>query len=210
LQIQEERYEKLESLMKKYPHIDRARHLKDLEFCKKYQEGDRLPFERMFQVAYSKLERYVHYDSCGKQHGIHINEQDKEDLIADVASTAIQYMAAFQGWSLFSTWMIAIARHRIIGFIKKRCHEKRNSSDAALDDSRIIVPSSSQNDSTTIWEMLSCLSESDAAIVRLKAVERLTYTEIAKQLNLSVKKVLFRYKTSVEILKSTLLNEIEY
>jgi len=61
LRTQEERRKKLESLIEKYPHIDRAAHLKDLELCKRYLKGDRLPFEAMFQMAYGKLERYVRY-----------------------------------------------------------------------------------------------------------------------------------------------------
>ena len=204
MRTQEERRKKLESLIEKYPHIDRAAHLKDLELCKRYLKGDRLPFEAMFHIAYGKLERYLRYDSYGKKYGIHINTQDKEDLIADVAGAAIQHMAAFQGWSLFSTWMIAIARYRIIDFVKKRCKEQQNVTDNALDDSRYIPPAHSQNNGTAVWEILSCLSESDAAIVRLKAVEGLTYSEIAKQIKISVKEVSIRYKTAIETLRNAL------
>jgi len=204
LRTQEERRKKLESLIEKYPHIDRAAHLKDLELCKRYLKGDRLPFEAMFQVAYGKLERYVRNDNCGKQHGIHVSVQDKEDLIADVAGIAIQHMATFQGWSLFSTWMIAIARYRIIGFVKKRCKEQRNVTDNALDDSRYIPPAHSKSDDTAVWEILSCLSELDAAIVRFKAVDELTYSEISKQLNLPIKEISRRYKTAIEALRRML------
>jgi RNA polymerase sigma factor (sigma-70 family) len=204
LQTQEERRKKLERLIEKYPHIDRAMHLKDLELCKRYLKGDRLPFEAMFHIAYCKLERYLRYDSYGKKYGIHINTQDKEDLIADVAGAAIQHMAAFQGWSLFSTWMIAIARFRIIDFVKKRCKEQQNVTDNALDDSRYISPSHSQNDGRAVWEILSCLSELDAAIVRFKAVDELTYSEISKQLKLPVKEISRKYKTAIETLRNAL------
>ena len=204
MQTKRERRKRLERLMKKYPHIDRAAHLKDLELCRRYLKGDRLPFEAMFQIAYGKLERYVRNDDCGRQHGIHVSLQDKEDLIADVAGTAIQHMATFQGWSLFSTWMIAIARYRIIGLIKKRCKEKANLINDALDDSRLISAPQSQNGDTAVWEILSCLQELDATIVRLKAVEGLTYSEISKQLNLSVKEVSCRYKAAIETLRRTL------
>jgi len=175
-----------------------------LELCKRYLKGDRLPFEAMFHIAYGKLERYVHYDSYGKKYGIHINAQDKEDLIADVASAAIQHMTTFQGWSLFSTWMIAIARYRIINFVKKRYKEQKNVTDNELDDSRLISSSNSQNDDTTVWEILSCLSATDAMIVRLKAVGGLTYFEIAKQINLPIKEVSIRYKVAITILRKML------
>ena len=204
MRTQEERRKNLEQLIAKYPHIDRAAHLKDLELCKRYLKGDRLPFEAIFQVAYGKLERYVRNDNCGRQYGIHVSVQDKEDLIADVAGTALQHMATFQGWSLFSTWMIAIARYRIIDFVKKRCKEQKNVTDNALNDSRYIPPSHSKNSDASVWKILSCLSELDAAIVRFKAVDELTYSEISKQLKLPVKEVSHRYKTAIETLRNAL------
>ena len=197
----EERREKLERLMEKHPNIDRAAHLEDLDLCKKYLDGDRQPFEVMFKTAYDKLERYVYYDKFGKHLGIHVNKQDKEDLIADVVSVAIKRMATFQGWSKFSTWMIAIARYQIIDFIKKRCHEQKNMINDALDDSRIFYQP--QNDSIAVWETLSCLSEQDSAIVKLKVIEQFTYPEIAENMNLSIKQVKYRYNAAIKMLRDT-------
>ena len=190
--------------MEKYPHIDRTAHLRDLELCKRYIEGDRQPFEAMFQIAYGKLERYIKYDSCGKHLDVHINAQDKEDLISDVTGTVISNLRMFHGWSLLSTWMIAIARYRIINLIKKRCRDKKNLTDNEFDDSRLISPLHLQNDDTAVLEILSCLLEPDAAIVRLKAVERLAFSKIAEELGLSTKQVQHRYKKAIEMLRCSI------
>ena len=203
MQTQEQRREKLERLMKAHPHINREAHLKDLESCKRYLDGDCLPFNEMFEVAYGKLNRYIFYRSS-RIFGIHINNQDKEDLIAEVVEAAIKYMYTFQGWSLFSTWMIAIAYYRLINFVTNRRKEKDNQVDNTIDENRFIAPPSSHENDLAVWEMLSCLSESDAEIVRLKAVERFTYSEIAKHLNLSIKKVQIRYKKAIELLQNSL------
>ena len=203
MQTQEQRREKLERLMKAHPHINREAHLKDLESCKRYLDGDCLPFNEMFEVAYGKLNRYIFYRSS-RIFGIHINKQDKEDLIAEVVEAAIKYMYTFQGWSLFSTWMIAIAYYRLINFVTKRRKEKANQTDDAIDENRFIAPPSSYDNNLAVWEILSCLSESDAEIVRLKAVERFAYSEIAKHLNLSIKTVQNRYKKAKEILQDSL------
>ena len=100
--------------------------------------------------------------------------------------------------------MIAIARYRIIDFVKKQCKEQRNITDNALDDSRYIPLAHSKNDDIAVWEILSCLSKQDAAIVRLKAVDELTYSEISKQLKLPVKEISRRYKTAIEALRNAL------
>ena len=199
----EESQKRLYELIRKHPQIDRATHLQDLELCKKYLNGDRIPFDTMFQIAYKKLERYVN-KHCGKHIGVSINEQDREDLIADVSTTAIEKMDMFGGWSLFSTWMIAIARYRIIDLINKRCKEKKNLSDDEYDDSRSVSPMYQQRDEISVWEILSCLPKIDAAIVRLKAVEEYSFSVIAKHLNLSTKETQQRYNESIKILRNVL------
>jgi len=113
-------------------------------------------------------------------------------------------MGMFQGWSLFSTWIIAIAYYRLINFVAKCRKEKENQVDNAIDGNRFIAPPSSPENDLAVLEMLSCLSESDAEIVRLKAVERFTYSEIAKQMDLPMKKVQNRYKKAIEILQDSL------
>ena len=192
MQTPEERKQRLERLLAKHPHINRAAHLNDLELCKKYTLGEQVPFEQMFQIAHGKLTRYVNRNNCGSHLGINVNEQDREDLIADTVSVAILQLNMFHGWSLFSTWMIAIARYRIISLIKKRCKEKAWPLDDTLH---------SQNDCVAVCEILSCLSELDATIVQLKAVERGTFAEIAKLLNLSVENVRRRYQKSIDRLR---------
>jgi len=199
----EESQKRLDDLMRKYPQIDRTAHLQDLELCERYLKGDRVPFETMFQIAYNKLERYA-TKHCGKHIGISIKEQDGEDLIADVSATAIEKMDMFGGWSLFSTWMIAIARYRIINLIKKRCEEKKNLSDDEFDDSRSVSPVYQQSDEISVWEILSCLPKTDATIVRLKAVEEYSFSEIAKQLNISTKRTQLRYNEAIKILRDVL------
>lgn len=202
---QEQHKKRLEALMEKNPRINRNAHLRDLELCKRYMEGDQAPFEDMFQVAYIKLRKYVCSDSCGKHSlGINISAEDKEDLIADVASTAILQMNMYNGWSLFFTWMKAIARYRILSLIKKRCIENKNLIFGDVHETEITPASQVQNNEMVIFELLSCLSETDSKIVQLKAIEELSFLEISKQLNLSCYKVKMRYKKAIASLRDTI------
>jgi len=200
----EERKKRLEALIEKYPKINRAKHLEDLALCKEYLAGNCDAFETMFQSAYTKLTNYVRYDNCGKHLGIHVNAQDKEDLIAEAASTAILRLDTFQGWSLFSTWMIGIARYRVLAFIKTRCNEDKGLVDAAVDNPKMAFQMPSHIDSTTVWETLSCLPENDATIVKLKAIEQLSFSEISKEMNLPVAQIKLRYKKALTALKDSL------
>ena len=201
----EERQKRLDALIEKYPKINRATHLEDLALCKEYLAGSCGAFETMFQSAYAKLTNYVRYDNCGKHLGLHVNAQDKEDLIADIASTAILRLSTFQGWSLFSTWMIGIARYKILTFIKARCKKDQNLVDAAVDDTKMASHMPSHIDNTTVWETLSCLPESDATIVKRKAIEQFSFSEISKEMNLPVEQVQRRYKKAIAVLRASLL-----
>ena len=147
----EKRQKRLDALIEKYPKINRAAHLKDLALCQDYLAGNCETFETMFQLAYAKLTNYIRYDNCGKHLGLQVNAQDKEDLIADAASTAILRLDTFQGWSLFSTWMIGIAKYRVLTFIKTRCNEDKNLADATVDDAKMVAHIPSHIDDTTVW-----------------------------------------------------------
>ena len=198
MRTHEEHAKRLESLMIRYPHIDREAHLKDLELCKAYLAGDCVKFEIMFQTAYKKMEKYVYLDSHGTRCGVHINTQDKEDIIADAAGTALSHVEKFHGWSLYSTWMRGIARYRILQMIHRRCKE---SATEPLDDAKAVHADYSQNSDVAVWEILSGLPESDATIVRLRAIEQLSFGEIAQQLSVSIDNVRRRYLNAIKTLK---------
>ena len=56
-----------------------------------------------------------------------INTQDKEDLIADVAVTAVHYMDTFQGFNLFSTLDAIIVQLKAVeGFLYSEIAEQLN------------------------------------------------------------------------------------
>jgi len=200
----EERQKRLEALIEKYPKINRAKHLEDLVLCKEYLAGNCGAFETMFQSAYAKLINYVHYDNCGEHLGIQVNTQDREDLIAEAAGTAILRLDTFQGWSLFSTWMIGIARYRILTFIETRYKKEKGLVDTPVDDPKIASYMPSHIDNTTVWEILSCLPEIDATIVKRKAIERFSFSEISEEVNLPVTQIQRRYKKAIAMLRDSL------
>ena len=199
----EERQKRLDALIEKHPKINRTMHLKDLALCKEYLTGNCGAFDTMFQSAYVKLTNYVRYDNCGKHLGICVNTQDKEDLVAEAACTAIMRLDTFQGWSLFSTWMIGIARYKILNFIKVRCNENKNLICMAVDDAKIAFTMPNHIDDTTVWDILSCLPESDATIVNRKAVEQFSFSEISKEMNLPVAQIQRRYEEAIVTLRDS-------
>ena len=190
----EENLKRLETYMKKNPRINRAAHLHDFMLCREYLTGNTQPFTAMFPSAHSKLERFVRREKNDR-----ISAQDKEDIIAESIEAAIRRMRQFHGWSLFSTWMIGIARYRILTFIKKQSLARAALSASAYS---IAPPQPLQNTDTTVREMLSSLSQTDAAIVRLKAVEQLTFHEIAKHLHIPIKQIAHRYKEALQTLRA--------
>ena len=205
---QEARRIRLSEWIEKYPgRINLAAHEQDLVLCKGYLQGDRQPFEPMFRAAYCKLQNFVYCHSFGKSSGIHITAQDKEDLIAEAVDIAIRKMERFDGLSLFSTWMIGIARYLILSLIAKRCREQHCLSDMSLEDACRSQPQQS-SESSAVWEMLSGLSELDATIVRLRAVEGLCFAEIAAQLGSSRSSISFRYKKSINVLRAEQLQAV--
>jgi DNA-directed RNA polymerase specialized sigma24 family protein len=135
----------IRKLMKMYPKIDRAAHLKDLEICTQYLVGNYEPFHLLLQTSYAKLIKYIHYN-CRNKLNIHINAQDKEDLISETVEAAIRDLNTFHGWSLFSTWMIAIGRNRIYALLRRRRKEENSLTEDASDVEK------SQNSSSAVWK----------------------------------------------------------
>ena len=198
----EERRKSLAVWIETYPgRINLAAHQEDLALCKDYLQGNRKPFEKMFQIAYGKLQSFVYCHSFGKHSGIHVNTQDKEDVIAETVDVALRRMGTYCGWSLFSTWMIAIARYRILSLIEKRCREQQMIKDSPKEGFQEQPPQKARQ-SFTVWELLSGLSAQDAQIVQLRAIDELSFPKIAAQLGSSVSKITFRYKKIIKILRA--------
>ena len=202
---QEDCRERLRLLMEKHPQIDHEKHLEDLKACREYMEGNTAAFERMFEGAQKKLCAFVHQQPCKL-----LNYQDKEDIISEVTAEAVTRMYMFNGWSLFSTWMKAIARYRVITCInkKKRVLIIDDEVFSKLADRQHKTSLCPQNDYSGN-EILNLLPKNDAYIIKCRVLNEMDFNDIAKTLNKSGNSIKKRYYKLIEILKNNLENIAE-
>ena len=191
--------QRLEKLMEKYPSINRQKHLNDLHTCKKYLSGNMDAFMKLFEDSCCKTRRYVHKNTWNKL----FNLQDKEDVIAETESIAIMKAHMFHGWSRYSTWMIGIARYRILSLAKKKT--------IMAETKKCIVNtchSEIVNDPIALWEssqyvseLLGYLSGEEQSIVEEVVFHQKSFEIIAAERKCSVNVIITKYEKSIQRLK---------
>jgi RNA polymerase sigma factor (sigma-70 family) len=186
---EEQRIQRLNALMKINPLIDPEKHKQDHDACQQYLAGNKKPFQDILEEASEKTKKYVMHSA-----GPLFNTQDKEDIISQTLEAAISKMAAFKGWSRYSTWMKAIARYRIYNFVKIKTKEIPQKNIETAYQSR---PTQEIN----IFEMLSSLPKIHRLIVQYHAIDKWTIQEIAAELNIPKSKVRKHYKEAISQLR---------
>jgi len=194
--------QRLEKLIKKYPSINRQKHFEDLRICKNYLLGNADAFMALYEGSRHKTHTYVHKNVGNRL----FNLQDKEDILAETESTAIMKVHMFHGWSRYSTWMIGIARNRILSLAKKK------TTMAETTNSEIIRPSETANDPIALWEsnqyvseLLGYLSVEEQSIVADAVFHQKSFDIIACENNLSASIVAAKYETAIGRLKEIVI-----
>jgi len=194
---------RLEKLMEKYPSINRQKHLEDLHICENYLLGNTDVFMKLFEASRYKTLSYVCKNTWNKL----FNLQDREDIVAETESTAIMKVHMFRGWSRYSTWMIGIARNRILSLVKKKT--LMIETDAYAENT---FYSKATDDPIALWEsnqyvsgLLGHLSGEDRSIVVDIIFYQKSFEIIANEKNLSANIVITQYEKAIERLKSIIL-----
>ncbi|MCL2373190.1 MAG: sigma-70 family RNA polymerase sigma factor [Defluviitaleaceae bacterium] len=193
------RKERLDELMAKYPSIDRKKHLEDLHICKNYMSGDTDTFMKLYEYSCRKTRRYVYRNSGNKL----FNLQDKEDIMAETESIAIMKIHMFHGWSRYSTWMMGIARNRILTFVKKKL-----STDKPIEYTENIHNPEIINTPIALWEsnqyvseLLGGLSIEEQSIVTDVVFDQRSFKSIASENNVATSIVIVQYEKAIEKLR---------
>ena len=197
------RKELLDELMAKYPSIDRQKHLEDLHICKNYVSGDIDTFMKLHESSCRKTRRYIYRNSGNKL----FNLQDKEDIMAETESIAIMKMHMFYGWSRYSTWMVGIARNRILTFVKKKL-----SVDKPIEYTENIHNPEIINTPIDLWEsnhyvseLLGSLSIEEQLIVTNVVFNQMSFESIAFENNVAASIVMAQYEKAIEKLRGIVL-----
>jgi len=191
--------QRLEKLMKKYPSINRQKHLDDLHICKRYLSGNTDAFMRLFEDSCGKTRRYVHKNTWNKL----FNLQDKEDIIAETESIAIMKVHMFHGWSRYSTWMIGIARYRILSLAKKKAimAETKKCIENSCHSETVNDPIARWESNQYVNELLGHLSDEEQSIVMAVVFHQKSFETIAAEKKCSVNVIVIKYEKSIERLK---------
>jgi len=197
----DERAERLEKLMAKYPRIKREKHLEDLDICKNYLAGDVEPFEKLFEEACKRVRKYIYHATYEP-----VGEQDREDILAETMSVAVVKVQNFNGWSRYSTWMRGIARHKVLSCAEKKALKLIN--EKYCDDYGVIGgshdPIAQWESDQNVSELLGHLSERERVVVVGKVFHGQTSKNLAKGMGLSVSCIGHIYRGAIEKMKEML------
>ncbi len=121
------------------------------------------------------------------------NAQDQEELVQDTILSIIDSLPQFQNKSKFSTWAISIARHELIDYYRrKKIKAILFSRFPFLEQivSKALGPQLALEEKETkdkIYQTFKKLSEGQADILRLRYLEGLSVSAIARQLDITYK-----------------------
>jgi len=191
--------QRLEKLMGKYPSINRQKHLDDLHICKRYLSGNMDAFMKLFEDSRCKTRRYVHKNTWNEL----FNLQDREDVIAETESIAIIKVHLFHGWSRYSTWMIGIARHRILSLAKKKAMmtETKKSIENTCHLEIVNDPIALWESNQYVSELLGHLSGEEQSIVTEVVFHQKSFEIIAAERKCSLNVIITKYEKSIQRLK---------
>ena len=120
---------------------------------------------------------------------------DAEDIVQETLISIYDSLPLFKGKSAFLTWALAIAKHEVADFYRKKKIKQVVFSKLPFLEglvSEALGPDLAYQELETkrkIVKTLKNLSEGYSRILRLKYVEDLSMRQIAGELNLSVKAV---------------------
>ncbi|HYG60779.1 MAG TPA: sigma-70 family RNA polymerase sigma factor, partial [Symbiobacteriaceae bacterium] len=83
----------------------------------KAQRGDQVALARLLQANYLSVRKYLVT--------VTMNRALAEDLTQETMIRAIQRIGQYQGRSKFSTWLVSIATHLYLDYLRRQKRERR-------------------------------------------------------------------------------------
>jgi len=149
--------------------------------------GDKKALREFYKTFKPKLERFF---------GRRISDQhDCEEVVADTLLSAIDSLPLFSGKSKLSTWVMAIAKHELVDYYRRKKVKTfifshfpflENLVSKALGPELALEEKEAKKKIAGVFEKIS---EGYVEILRLKYMDGLSMREIAERLEITVKAV---------------------
>jgi RNA polymerase sigma-70 factor (ECF subfamily) len=164
----------------------------DNDLVRRLQLGDAKAFESIYNMYFDRLYAFVF-------HSVNRDRATAEDIVQDTFISAIRSVKGFKGQSKLYTWLIGIARHKIMDYYRheqKRNNHHVNTNVDPIDlqlivDTSQAIPESIETSETRldVEKALSALPADYQYALRFKYVEEMTISEISQVVNRSPKAI---------------------
>lgn len=173
--------------------------MKEASLIESVIAGDKKALREFYRFFKPKLERFFK--------GRINNPSDAEEITSDTLLSAIDSLPLFSGKSKLSTWVMAIAKHELIDYYRRKKIKEivfsrfpflKSVVDRALGPELALEEREAKEKILMTFEKIS---EGYGQILRLKYMDGLSMAEIAKRLKMTVKAVeskLFRARTAFQ------------
>ncbi|NCN06347.1 MAG: RNA polymerase sigma factor [Candidatus Pacebacteria bacterium] len=166
------------------------------------KRGQSSAVRQWFTLYHDRMLRYVR-NKVG-------DPQDGEELVQETFLNALRQLPLFRGDASLWTWMIAIARHEIADYYRKR-YAKKALHTVPLLDALLTKPLDDTSEiSQLVTTCLARMQAHSAELLRLKYIDKKRVTEIAGVFGKTVKAIeseLFRAREEFRIVYSQVLVE---
>lgn len=154
----------------------------------------------------SKLKNYIYKKIS--------NRDEAEEVFQDVLIDAVDSLPLYRGEAAFFTWVCAIANHAVVDFYRRKKLKtvlfshfpflETIASEALTPDEKF----EKEEIRKEVKKVLSALSEGYGEVLRLKYIEELSVSQIAKRLRTSFKSVESKLSRAREAFKKIWQTEL--
>ena len=161
----------------------------------KAQRGDQVALARLLQANYLAVKKYLVT--------VTFNRTLAEDLTQETMIRAISRIGQYSGRAKFTTWLIAIATHLYMDYLRRQQRERRLEAELAYD-----MPAGGPEPAwADVMERLHALPRDVALPVVLKHYYGYTYEEIAEWMGIPEGTVKSRIFNGVRALRKGLTHD---
>jgi RNA polymerase sigma-70 factor (ECF subfamily) len=141
----------------------------ETELITKAQHGDQVALARLLQAHYLPVKKYLIT--------VAMDRSLAEDLTQETMIRAIERIGQYSFRAKFSTWLIAIASHVYLDYLRRRKREQRLQDEAGAV--QLLATAGPESGVADLMERLQALPRDVAMPVILKHYYGYTYEEIA-------------------------------
>ncbi len=171
------------------------------DLIQKARAGDEIAFGMVYDLYFEKVYRFVYY---------RVNHrQTAEDLVAEVFTKAWNKLPEIQNPNLFNAWIYQIARNLVIDFYRSRKFEVdiQTLENVLEYEENILERTNLQFQQKIMLAALKKLSPDQQIVIKLKFLDELDNSEIAKILNKSEGAIRVIQHRAIVELKNILSNQ---